>query len=135
MGLSAFDDRMWRTRPSITELAFLVCGVLIVLVGWVADFLGLFEIASQPTGHGSSPHGRWRYGPSRSCTRWNPSGPSRTWSNSSRSWSSYRSFTRTGRPGRNRCRSLRRRTDEALDLGRDFLCDESIFLLLPRRRI
>src|SRR5207302_1584498 len=54
MGLSAFDDRMWRTRPSITELAFLVCGVLIVLVGWVADFLGLFEIASQPTGHGSS---------------------------------------------------------------------------------
>src|SRR5204863_295805 len=42
------------TRPSITELAFLVCGVLIVLVGWVADFLGLFEIASQPTGHGSS---------------------------------------------------------------------------------
>src|SRR5256884_4568849 len=54
MGLSAFDDRMWRTRPSITELAFLVCGVLIVRVGWVADFLGLFEIASQPTGHGSS---------------------------------------------------------------------------------
>src|SRR5437773_781637 len=45
---------MQRTRPSITELAFLVCGVLIVLVGWVADFLGLFEIASQPTGHGSS---------------------------------------------------------------------------------
>src|SRR5213083_1401969 len=45
---------MLRTRPSITELAFLVCGVLIILVGWVADFLGLFEIASQPTGHGSS---------------------------------------------------------------------------------
>src|SRR5438309_2803407 len=45
---------MQRTRPSITELAFLVCGVLIVLVGWVADFLGLFEIASEPTGHGSS---------------------------------------------------------------------------------
>src|SRR5437773_11614327 len=42
------------TRPSITELEFLVCGVLIVLVGCVADFLGLFEIASQPTGHGSS---------------------------------------------------------------------------------
>src|SRR5438876_9716857 len=45
---------MQRTRPSITELAFLVCGVLIVLVGWVADFHGLFESASQPTGHGSS---------------------------------------------------------------------------------
>src|SRR5256885_1798546 len=54
MVLSALDDWMLRTRPSITELAFLVCGVLIVLVGWVADFLGLFEIASQPTGHGSS---------------------------------------------------------------------------------
>src|SRR3989454_7562829 len=54
MVLSALDDPMLRTRPSITELAFLVCGVLIVLVGWVADFLGLFEVASQPTGHGSS---------------------------------------------------------------------------------
>ena len=45
---------MLRNRPSITELAFLVCGVLIILVGWVADFLGLFELASQPAGHGSS---------------------------------------------------------------------------------
>jgi len=45
---------MPRSRPSITELAFLVCGVLIIFVGWVADFLGLFELASQPTGHGSS---------------------------------------------------------------------------------
>jgi len=45
---------MLRSRPSITELAFLVCGVLIILVGWVADFLGLFELASQPAGHGSS---------------------------------------------------------------------------------
>src|SRR2546425_11301813 len=46
--------RMLRNRPSITELAFLVCGVLIIFVGWVADFLGLFELASQPSGHGSS---------------------------------------------------------------------------------
>src|SRR2546430_3430325 len=45
---------MLRSRPSITELAFLVCGVLIILVGWVADFLGVFELASEPTGHGSS---------------------------------------------------------------------------------
>jgi hypothetical protein len=45
---------MPRTRPSITELAFLICGVLIVLVGWVADYLGVFEFASQPAGHGSS---------------------------------------------------------------------------------
>ncbi len=45
---------MPRSRPSITELAFLICGVLIIFVGWVADFLGLFELASQPTGHGSS---------------------------------------------------------------------------------
>jgi hypothetical protein len=45
---------MLRNRPSITELAFLVCGVLIILVGWVADFLGLFELASEPAGHGSS---------------------------------------------------------------------------------
>src|SRR3989475_9191544 len=45
---------MPRSRPSITELAFLICGVLIILVGWVADFLGLFELASEPTGHGSS---------------------------------------------------------------------------------
>src|SRR2546423_15244410 len=54
MVLSALDDGLLRTRQSITELAFLVCGVLIVLVGWVADFLGLFETASQPIGHGSS---------------------------------------------------------------------------------
>jgi len=45
---------MPRSRPSITELAFLICGVLIILVGWVADFLGLFELASEPAGHGSS---------------------------------------------------------------------------------
>lgn len=45
---------MARTRPTITELAFLVCGVLIILVGWIADFLGTFELGPQPEGHGSA---------------------------------------------------------------------------------
>src|SRR5256886_17273368 len=44
---------MWRTRISMTELAFLVCGLLIIFVGWTADFLGVFEFASAPGGHGS----------------------------------------------------------------------------------
>ena len=45
---------MRRDRPTITELAFLVCGVLIIFVGWIADFLGVFELGSAPEGHGSS---------------------------------------------------------------------------------
>ncbi len=45
--------QMWRTRISMTELAFLVCGLLIIFVGWTADFLGVFEFASAPGGHGS----------------------------------------------------------------------------------
>jgi len=45
---------MWRTRPNITELAFLVCGILIILVGWAADFQGVFEVTSSPSGHGGS---------------------------------------------------------------------------------
>src|SRR2546430_1563986 len=44
---------MWRTRIRMTELAFLVCGLLIIFVGWTADFLGVFEFASAPGGHGS----------------------------------------------------------------------------------
>jgi hypothetical protein len=44
---------MRSTRPNVTELSFLVCGVLIILVGWLADLLGIFEIRSGPTGHGS----------------------------------------------------------------------------------
>jgi len=45
---------MRRARPTITELTFLVCGVLIIFVGWIADFLGVFELGSVPDGHGSS---------------------------------------------------------------------------------
>jgi len=43
---------MRSTRPNATEFSFLVCGVLIILVGWIADLLGIFELGSQPTGHG-----------------------------------------------------------------------------------
>jgi hypothetical protein len=45
---------MWRTRPNTTELAFFVCGILIILVGWGADYMGVFEFASSPSGHGSA---------------------------------------------------------------------------------
>jgi hypothetical protein len=45
---------MWRTRPNLTELAFFVCGILIILVGWAADYLGVFEFASASPGHGSA---------------------------------------------------------------------------------
>lgn len=45
---------MGRTRPNITEIAFFVSGTLIILVGWVADYLGVFEFASSPSGHGSA---------------------------------------------------------------------------------
>ena len=46
-------EEMWRTRISMTELAFLVCGLQIIFVGWTADFLVVFEFASAPGGHGS----------------------------------------------------------------------------------
>jgi hypothetical protein len=45
---------MWRTRPNLTEVAFFVCGILIILVGWAADYLGIFEFASASPGHGSA---------------------------------------------------------------------------------
>jgi len=45
---------MRRARPTITELAFLICGVLIIFVGWIADFLGVFELGTALEGHGSS---------------------------------------------------------------------------------
>jgi len=54
MAIRAFDAGMRRTRPTITELAFFLCGVLIILVGWIADFLGIFELGPQPEGHGSA---------------------------------------------------------------------------------
>src|SRR5207247_1099741 len=37
-------EEMWRTRISMTELAFLVCGLLIIFVGWKADFLAVFAV-------------------------------------------------------------------------------------------
>ena len=52
-GVLPSTKAMWRTRISMTELAFLVCGLLIIFVGWTADFLGVFEFASSPGGHGS----------------------------------------------------------------------------------
>jgi hypothetical protein len=39
-------------RPTITELGFFACGVLIIFVGWVSDFLGIFEVESSTAGHG-----------------------------------------------------------------------------------
>jgi hypothetical protein len=39
-------------RPTITELSFFACGVLIIFVGWVSDFLGIFEVGSSTAGHG-----------------------------------------------------------------------------------
>lgn len=38
----------------MTEFAFFLCGVLILLVGWIADLLGIFELGTQPVGHGSA---------------------------------------------------------------------------------
>ena len=44
---------MMRPRPSLTELGFFACGVIVIIVGWLADLLGIFEEGSQPGGHGS----------------------------------------------------------------------------------
>src|SRR5437867_2122328 len=46
--------RMRRAKPTITELAFFVSGVIVILTGWLADLLGLFELGSGSGGHGSS---------------------------------------------------------------------------------
>ncbi len=54
-GVLPSTKAMWRTRISMTELAFLVCGLLIIFVGWTADFLGVFEFASSPGGSGYGP--------------------------------------------------------------------------------
>jgi hypothetical protein len=45
---------MRREKPTITEFSFFVCGFLIILVGWVADLLGIFEIPGIATDHGST---------------------------------------------------------------------------------
>src|SRR5207245_11014665 len=46
--------RMRREKPTITELAFFVSGVIVILTGWLADLLGLFQLGSGSGGHGSS---------------------------------------------------------------------------------
>jgi hypothetical protein len=51
MGGPAFDGRMPRRPATITELTFFVCGILIIFVGWISDFFGLFEIGSSGAGH------------------------------------------------------------------------------------
>src|SRR5205823_13869638 len=52
MGAPAFDGRMPRRPATITELAFFVCGILIIFVGWISDLFGLFEVGSSGAGHG-----------------------------------------------------------------------------------
>ncbi len=43
---------MRRTKPTITELSFFVCGFLIIIVGWLADLLGIFELGTLVGEHG-----------------------------------------------------------------------------------
>ncbi len=43
---------MRRKKPTITELAFFLSGVIVILTGWIADLLGLFELGSGTSGHG-----------------------------------------------------------------------------------
>src|SRR5712691_2146455 len=43
---------MRRTKPTATELSFFVCGFLIIIVGWLADLLGIFELGTAVGGHG-----------------------------------------------------------------------------------
>src|SRR5439155_25322210 len=45
--------RMRREKPTITELAFFVCGFLVIVVGWLADLLGIFELSTVTGGHGT----------------------------------------------------------------------------------
>jgi len=45
--------KMRREKPTITELAFFVCGFLVIVVGWLADLLGVFELNTVTDGHGA----------------------------------------------------------------------------------
>ena len=54
MARPALDAPMRRSRPTMTEFAFFVSGVLIILLGWFADLLGILELNSNPTTHGSA---------------------------------------------------------------------------------
>lgn len=44
---------MRREKPTITEFSFFLCGVLVILVGWLADLLGIFELSTVTGGHGT----------------------------------------------------------------------------------
>src|SRR6266571_1961830 len=44
---------MRREKPTITELSFLLCGFLVIIVGWLADLLGIFELSTVTGGHGT----------------------------------------------------------------------------------
>ena len=44
---------MRREKPTITELAFFMCGFLVTVVGWLADLLGVFELSAVTGGHGA----------------------------------------------------------------------------------
>ena len=44
---------MRREKPTITELAFFVCGFLVIVVGWLADLLGVFELSTVTGRHGA----------------------------------------------------------------------------------
>src|SRR5256885_14437625 len=43
--------RMRRKKPTITELSFFLCGFLVIIVGWLADLLGVFELNTVTGGH------------------------------------------------------------------------------------
>src|SRR5437879_11199807 len=45
--------KMRREKPTITELAFFLCGFLVIVVGWLADLLGVFELSTVTGGHGA----------------------------------------------------------------------------------
>src|SRR2546422_3566490 len=42
---------MRRGKPTLTELSFFVCGFLVIVVGWLADLLGVFELNTVTGGH------------------------------------------------------------------------------------
>src|SRR5207247_2460608 len=42
---------MRREKPTITELSFFFCGFLVIVVGWLADLLGVFELRAVSGGH------------------------------------------------------------------------------------
>ena len=47
-----FDIVMRRSKPTATELSFFICGFLIIVVGWLADLLGIFEFGATVGEHG-----------------------------------------------------------------------------------